>query len=787
MIFRANHWFGKLLRLCGASIFILVAVVLCIPVNNLFKLDYSILLEDRDGHLLAAQIADDEQWRFPLLHEIPEPFEKSVITFEDKRFRSHPGIDIRAVLRAIKQNSTAGNTQSGASTITMQVARLSRKSTKRTLGQKLIEIAMAFKIELVYSKDEILRMWASHAPFGGNVVGLEAASWRYFNKAPGKLSLAESACLAVLPNAPSLIHPGKNREKLLAKRNRLLSRMYDTGQISKMELELAILEPLPQKPHPLPSKGEQLLHFAKKMYPDLYRIQTSLVEDIQEELLGIANFHHSINTQSNIENLGILVLDTYSGEVLAYVGNAPESKAEGSVDMVQALRSSGSVLKPLLYAKMLDQGLLMPGSLVMDIPTQIQGFNPRNYDRSYRGAVPANEAIARSLNVPAVRSLQNYGTSSFLNDLESMGFTSFDKNAEHYGLSLILGGAELSLWELCGVYASMGRTLIRFESEESKYAHNDFRSPSLIKYVDDKADLYFPTVLSAGSIYHAFEAMRSVSRPDREGNWEQFNSSIPVAWKTGTSYGHKDAWAVGVTKRYTIGVWVGNADGEGIHGLTGVKKAAPLFFDVLGALGQHEFFSMPLDALTPSPICRRSGDIASIHCETVDTLPVYRNPKYHLKCRFHQTIHLNNRGHRVNSSCGLVHGTQPRSWFVLPPSAALYYRKYHPEYKVLPAYDLDCNTNQISQDIMNFIYPGVSASIYLPVNRNGELEKVIFEVAHRNPGTTLYWHLDNNFIGETSEFHTLSVNASPGEHVLTVVDEKGNKISRTVEVKGARS
>jgi penicillin-binding protein 1C len=760
-------------------------LILCIPVHPLFTDPYCTVVEDKDGHLLAAQIAADDQWRFPLSAKVPEHFRKAVIRFEDKRFYRHPGIDLRAVLRAVKINIQAGKIKSGASTLTMQLARLSRKDKPRTVVQKLIEMAIALKLELVYSKDEILALWSAHAPFGGNIIGLEAASWRYFHKSPNLLSLSEAACLAVLPNAPSLIHPGKNRETLKKKRDTLLKKMYESGLTSEVDFELAVFESIPEAPHPIPQIAPHVLQYLKKHQGAGSRFVTTMDRNIQEELLSIANYHAGINRQSGIENLAMLVLDSYTGEVVAYIGNSPGVGEEHAVDMVQGMRSSGSVLKPLLYASMLDKAQVLPTSLVLDIPTHIQGFHPENYNREYLGAVRADEAISKSLNVPAVRALQQYGVPLFLNDLRQMGFRGFQKDADHYGLSLILGGGEISLWELCGVYASLGRTLTRYNTEESKYAARDFRLPSLKKVDITQADQYDQNVLSAGAIYHAFQAMEKLVRPDAEGMWQKFETSRRIAWKTGTSFGHKDAWAIGVSQKYTIGVWVGNADGEGIHGLVGVKKAAPILFDILNRLPEYAYFDKPVDALEPVDICAVSGFRSGAHCPVTDTVDMLPAAKSGPLCSFHQTIYVNEEGFQVNNTCALLPNVKAVNYFVLPAQAAVYYRKQHPEYRVLPSYDPDCSSEiSNSEEMISIAYPAPRAKIYLPLDAKGNKEKIVFRAVHKDPERTLYWHLDDQYLGETKEFHSMSTSPSPGKHTLLITDESGNSSSTEMEFIG---
>jgi len=691
---------------------------------SIFEEPYSTVVYARDGRLLGAHIATDEQWRFPLIDSVPKNFSNAVTTFEDKRFYQHLGIDFLAIARAAIGNIKAGEITSGASTITMQTIRLSRKGKVRSLWQKIIEATLAVRLELKVDKKQILRLYASHAPFGGNVVGLETASWRYFQKHPSQLSVAESALLAVLPNAPSLIHLSKNR----------------TGHHSTINL------------------------------------------DIQKRVNEIADFHHRGFAQSGIHNMGIIILDTYTGEVLAYLGNAPNTKEESAVDMIHAQRSSGSILKPFLYAHMINEGLLAPEQFVKDIPTEIAGFKPRNYNRKYSGAISAKAALAQSLNVPAVNMLHEYNVNRFLTRLSEMGITTLDKSADHYGLSLILGGGEVNLWELAGAYASMGRVLSRFTDDMSRYNHIDFKEPTLTKTEVNASDKYQPNLLSAGAIYHTFQAMEEVNRPDQEGKWQSFSSRTKVAWKTGTSYGHRDAWAIGVTKKYTTAVWVGNADGEGINDLVGVKKAAPVLFDIFNSLPKDQYFSTPTDALIPTEICRQTGHLATHHCSDIDTLMLTESVTLTSSCPYHETIYTNNNGLRAYADCS-IESLQNESWLVLPSIMEYYYKNHNSSYQTLPAFSFDCRQNKDKKPIA-FIYPDEGSDVYLPLDLDGNKEKLIVKATHKDRHEKLYWHIDKTYLGETEELHTMSLYASAGKHTLTIVDQHGNELKRQFNILG---
>lgn len=758
-------------------------VWLCFGTKDIFKDPYSTVVFAEDGTLIGGHIAADQQWRFPLIEEVPEHFKLAIKTYEDQRFDSHIGVDIRAILRAAYGNIKSGKITSGASTLTMQTVRLSRKGMPRTIWQKLIEAAYAIRLELYTTKEELLQLYASHAPFGGNVVGLETACWRYFQKKPDDLSVAEAAMLAVLPNAPSLIHLDRNRDRLLQKRNALLGKMLENGSIDSLSYDLALIEKIPPKPYPLPRLAPHLTMSLHLNLKGNTRHQTTIRSDIQMQATEIAKYYHQSYQQTNIENLAILVMDTKSSAVLAYVGNAPNAASESSVDMIQARRSTGSILKPFLFASMVDEGMLNPKAWIKDIPVNINGFSPRNYDRSYKGVIPADDALAQSLNIPAVTMLQDYKVDRFLNRLKALGLTTFNQSADHYGLSLILGGGEASLWELTGAYASMGRILHRFTTEMSKYNHDDVSPPSILQTEYNAADQFRANILSAGAIYHTFKAMEAVHRPDQEGQWQSFSSSNRIAWKTGTSFGHRDAWAIGVTQKYTVGVWVGNADGESARGLVGVKKAAPILFNVFNSLPNDVYFAQPLDDLSPKEICSVTGHLASDHCLQKDTILTIDQVSETPICPYHKSIYLDDSGQQVYKDCTSSDPTYT-SWLDIPTHEAFYYRKLNPTYRPLPDFSTECH-KESNQKVLDFVYPGKGVQVYIPIDLDAKQEEVIVEATHQDAKARLFWHLNNQYLGKTEDFHSMSISVGSGTHELRILDEEGNYAIRKFDVVGS--
>ena len=778
---RAIDWI-KSNKIKSAVVFvILMAYYFSLP-RKLFAEPYATVIESHEGELLGAKIASDGQWRFPAQDSIPEKFKQCVVQFEDRHFYKHPGFNPVAMVYAVKQNNAAGRIVRGGSTLTQQVIRLARKNQKRTYFEKIIEIILATRLELRYSKASILELYAAHAPYGGNVVGLEMASWRYFGVQSHQLSWAESATLAVLPNAPSLIYPGRNQQKLLGKRNRLLLKLHQENIIDKQTYELAVAEPLPQKPFNLPQIAPHLLEKVAKAHEGK-RIKTTIDVALQNRANELAKYYYNQYKQNEVHNLSILIIDIQNRNIISYVGNAPTDKDhQKDVDIISAPRSTGSILKPLLYAAMLDEGELLPNTLVADIPTQISGYKPENFNLTFDGAVPAHRALARSLNIPAVLMLQDFGVNKFYEELQKFKLRDISKQPDHYGLSLILGGAESNLWDLCRTYAGMSATINYFNANQAKYRTKEFAE---LNYVDGfKSDLGKPsfnkTILGAGAIYLTYNAMEEVNRPEGDEAWKFYDSSLKIAWKTGTSFGNRDAWAIGTNSRYVVGIWVGNATGEGRPELTGVSSAAPILFDVFNLLPRKRWFDEPLNDLEEVEVCVQSGYLAKEDCPKLKQLVPIKG-KTTKVCPYHKTVHLDRaQEFRVNSDCENVANIVTKSWFVLPPVMEWYYKSQHIEYRQLPPFREDCAGTGVGT--MDFIYPKADTKIYLTKDFNSHVQPVVLKVAHPQRETQLFWYVDKVYKGMTKTFHELAITPSAGFHYVTVVDENGNEIRRRIEI-----
>lgn len=779
-------WHLATRRLAAASIAAAALVLSCILVvpSPLFSKPVSMATFAADGSLLTARIAADGQWRLAETDSVPQKFATCLIAFEDKRFRRHRGIDPLAVCRALLNDLRHGRAVEGGSTLTMQLARMAQGNRRRTLRQKLSEALWAIGLELKLSKDEILSLYASHAPMGGNVVGLDAAAWRYFGRGAAELSWAESALLAVLPNAPARIHVARNRAALKSKRDRLLDKLLSAGEIDEATHRLAKAEALPERPFPMENSAPQLLEKVEKLYGrSLGTNHTTIDASLQRRVQQIADGYAARHDAMRVGDIGILVAEVASGNVLAYVGNTLRPSPTCMVDMISAERSSGSTLKPLLYASMLSTGETAPRTIWADTPLDINGFRPQNYSHTYSGAAHADRALTRSLNVPLVRMLTSHNVGRFLADLKQMGFTTLRFPEDHYGASLVLGGAEVTLWDLCGAYASMARRLDDYNSYPQRPALSSIFPLRLSANATPRPTPAVPsaTLPTPAAIWHTLNAMSALSRPEEEAEWQVFSSMKKVAWKTGTSYGSRDAWAVGLNRGYVVGVWVGNATGEGRAGMTGVGFAAPVLFDVFSLLPATQWFDEPLDDEEVMAVCRHSGMRASGVCAETVSVRLPRQCRDSELCRYCRLAHLSPDGMwQVNSSCLPIAEIRTEARFVLPPAMEYYYRQHHADYTPLPPIHPECDDNASPR--LAIVYPQTGQSVVRTRALDGHRQGIVCQVA-APAESEVFWHLDGKFVGKTLGEHKMAIDPKHGRNTLTVVDRDGARVSVHFSVK----
>jgi len=744
---------------------------LAIPLPHpLFPDDYSLMIADRRGEILQVFLNRRDHWCLApeLAPEIPEKLKRAVVMYEDRRFYRHWGVNPGALARALRQNLEQRRVVSGASTLTMQVARLMRPK-RRTYLNKGLEILQALKLEVLYSKEQILKLYLDHAPYGGNIAGFQAAAFRYFGKPPKALTWAEAATLAVLPNAPGLITPVVRPAQLIAKRNSLLAELFRERAMTESEYRLAIAEPAPRGVRPLRGIAPHACRNLRRKYPNQHYLAATLDAGLQARTAELVKRQAEYLRPLGIHNASALVAETRTGAVRAYVGSQDywEGSYQGRVDGVQAPRSSGSILKPFLFGMAMDEGLILPRTQLKDVPTFYKEFAPKNYDNQFHGMVTAEEALIRSLNVPAVRLLHQVGVADFYLFLQSAGVQTLFRAPEEYGLPLILGGAETTLWDVAGLYRGLGRLGV-FAPLHLAEAERRTHEARLIQ---------------PGSAYLALEMLRNLKRPGAEFYWEQYQNQRPVAWKTGTSYGNRDAWAVGVSPEWTVAVWVGNFTGDPNPDLSGASCAGPLLFDIVNSLPRRAdapaWFPRPEHGITQATVCMDTGYVASPACPRTLAVDAPLRARKPLKpCPYHRVHHFSqDRRMTVCSLCweNTGHVMEPR--LVYPPHVMQFLREHGQQVTRIPPHNPKCPAAK-RERILEIVYPQEGGKIWIPRGVEGSLQRIIAQVSHRDRQCRIFWYVDGYYKGETQNVHDQVLLLGTGAHVLDVVDEYGNRAAR---------
>lgn len=583
-------------------------ITLVIILDILFPLpqpkDYSTEVIASDSTLLTAYLTEDDKWRLETkLKEITPELKKAIIEKEDQYFYWHMGVNPFAVARALYQNVTSGERVSGASTITMQLARMFEPAD-RNYFNKFLEMLRAVQLELNYSKDGLLEMYLSMLPYGGNVEGVRAASYIYFDRPPAKLSLSQSILLAVIPNDPNGLRIDKNPTAAKKKRNQYIRKFLGNKVFSTDDLKNAMLESIKPARYSIPFDAPHLSYFAANKH-NKNKLYTTLNKKIQSQTEELLKTYVKRVKAKGVSNGSVLVIDNKSSSVRAYSGSFDffNEAASVKVNGIEAIRSPGSTLKPFLYAKALDKDMLTPKRHLLDIPTEFSGYQPDNYNLEFNGSVTAEFALMNSLNVPAVRLLQDYSTSEFIEFLGSSGFESISENKSNLGLSLILGGCGVTLSKLTRLYAAFGNG-------------GKLRS---FNYLLEEHTGKGRQVFSEEAPYLTAQILSKNERPDFPAEFQEFTNSPKIAWKTGTSYGKRDAWAVGFNPRYTIGVWMGNFIGNGSPYISGADIAVPLLFELFNSIDNgknNPWFKIP-EGIVQRKVCAETGLPPTEHCKNL--------------------------------------------------------------------------------------------------------------------------------------------------------------------------
>jgi penicillin-binding protein 1C len=584
------------------GIFILIylsAIITPLQVN----IPYAITISGSDGKILHAFLSSDDKWRMKTtLHEINPNLLKAIIHKEDRYFYYHSGVNLFAILRAGVNNIKHQKKTSGASTITMQVARMLFPAS-RTYLNKLVESFRALQLEWNFSKNEILEMYLSLIPFGGNIEGVKAASVFYLDKQPDALSLAECVALCIIPNRPNSLRPGSNNPVIYRERNKWLQRFMKQHVFKPSLINDAMNEPVDMFRRSAPKQIPSLAYRLKQIHHGVANIHTTIQSAMQYKLQSLTYQYSKRMSLKGIYNASVIVVDNKSGNVLCYIssGNPDDAFHQGQVDGINAIRSPGSTLKPLVFGLSMDKGLITPMSVINDVPVNFMGYSPENFNTRFNGRVTAEFALSHSLNIPAVKLLNQMGLPTLTEALVVAGFGSVAKNKKKLGLSVALGGCGVTLQELTGLYTML--------------ANQGLYKP--LKFTPDSSQTDTIRILSRGAAYMITDILSKITRPDLPDHYESALRIPHIAWKTGTSYGRRDAWSIGYNTEFTVGVWMGNFNGEGVAELSGAAIATPLLFDVFNLINYNQTSNwfVPPDDLNLRLVCSETGYIPNTFCD----------------------------------------------------------------------------------------------------------------------------------------------------------------------------
>lgn len=730
------------------------------------------VVTDHEGVPLRIFLPPDEQFRIPVtLSEVAPVFLKTLIASEDRWFHSHPGVNPFAIGRALWANLRHSRIVSGASTITMQIARLAEPKP-RTLWAKGQELFRALQLERRFTKNELLELYVNLTPYGDNIEGIGAASTVYFDKTPQQLSLGEVALLAVLPRAPNAYNPVRNPHTALAVRNRTLAQLQRSGVFTAAEITGARQHPVKvptwQPPFVAP-------HFSQIVI-DRFSREPQIVTTLDRRVQQIAETQVATRIaglrERGIGSAAVVVIENDSRSVRALVGS-PDFFAiatQGQVNAATARRSPGSTLKPFLYAMAMDLGLILPDTYLLDVPTDFAGYVPENYDGQYSGLVTVREALVRSLNAPAVRLLAQIGLPTFHTLLQRGGLATLDRPATTYGLPLILGSGEVTLLDLTNLYATL--------------AAGGMHQPIRITTNPSGNSASHEHLFSPESAHLVTRTLTGLQRPDLPRAWHLTREVPVVAWKTGTSYGHRDAWSLGFSARYTIGVWVGNVNGRGQKGLSGAEHAAPLLFDLFRVIeGGTAQLPRPENLqLGEVRICAHSHELAGPYCPLTDAVTSLSGRSKLSFCSYHRRIFVDSEtGERLAGAC-LAQRPHRATVITTYPAELLAWRQAQglpvPSFPPLHSLCSDIPANEP----LKIVSPNATTPYHLRRDTPHEYQQIALRVEGGASARYLYWYEDGALIRTGSPETKLLLPLRLGTHRLVVVDNTGRMDSLSYHV-----
>ncbi|MBL0234875.1 MAG: penicillin-binding protein 1C [Chitinophagaceae bacterium] len=760
--------FRKLFKWTGISLLGLVLIFFLL--NFIFPLpdqiEYSTVITDNKGEVVHAFLTRDQKWRMKTeLEEISPLLQKTIVAKEDRHFYSHPGVDLLAVTRAFFTNIFRMRRTSGASTITMQVAK-ALEPGKRNIWSKIREMFRAFQLEMRYSKKQILQLYLNLVPYGGNIEGVKAASLFYFKKNPDHLSLAEITSLSIIPNRPGKLIIGRNNELIVKERNKWLHRFAERKVFSEKEIEDALAEPLKASreslPRYIPHLSYKLRGLASREKPS---IKTYIDLNTQLKTEKLVEDYVRIQRLKGIQNAAVVIIDNATHQVISYVGSSrfADTIDGGQVNGAAAVRQPGSTLKPLLYGLCFDEGLLTPKTVITDVPVNYNGFIPVNYDDKFNGYVTVEYALEHSLNIPAVKSLKMLGTEQFIQKLSGCNFRQIQKDRKKLGLSLILGGCGTSLEELTALFSS-------FANEGEYY-------PST--YSDLDAGGNRQRIMSKGACYMVNDILSRVNRPDFPLNWSATEHMPKIAWKTGTSYGKRDAWSIGYNKKFTVGIWLGNFSGVGNPDLSGANVATPLLFRIFNSIdydSDEGWFSQP-DDCDIRQVCSETGLIPSAHCDHLTSdlfIPLISSTK---ACdNFEEVMISPDEKISYCHSCAPASGYKKKWYKLTGPDMQSWYEDHRIQYQRIPPHNPYCEA--IFRGSAPVIESPSNGTEYLINKKDPEPLELVCKTA--NDADRVYWYINDRFYKSCSPGEKQFFVPAEGQVKISCTDDKGR--NRNVKI-----
>lgn len=749
----------------GALFIIFLGLNLIIPIST--KISYSSVVTDRNGEILYSFLNKEDKWRMYIKQEeISDELKKTILFKEDKYFYYHFGVNPLAIGRALFNNIAQNKRTSGASTITMQVARL-LEPRPRTYISKLIEIFRALQLEWMLSKDEILQLYLNLVPYGGNIEGVQSAAVLFFNKKANNLSLAEITTLSVIPNRPSSLQIGKENSALIEVRNKWLGNMKQARLFPDETINDALGEPLDAVRMPSPKFAPHFCYRMHSSFPENDIIQSTLDKGMQKKCEIAVNEYMKTIKGYGVHNAAVLVVDNTNREVLSYVGSADFYGTEdaGQVDGIRAIRQPGSTLKPLIYALAIEDGKITPKTVITDVPVNFQGYTPVNFNQAFNGYVSVENALAQSLNIPAVKTLEAIGVNRAIETLIDCQFKTVEKQKDILGLSLVLGGCGVSLEEMTALYAMF--------ANEGVYQPLSYLKASQHDSIQ---------ILKASSSFMISEILQKLERPDLPNSWKSSKHLPALSWKTGTSYGRKDAWSIGYNDKYTIGVWVGNFSGEGVPELTGASFASPLLFKIFNTLDPNpmrNWLVAPED-IKFRKVCASSGMVPADDCEQIVLDYFLPTVSGNISCNHQKQCFVSiDESYSYCQYCLPDAGYKVKKYPNHPQEILAFYRENQINYTGIPTHNPDCE-NWLTNNPPQIISPTNGGVYYINLK---EPESLVLRCNTASDVDRVFWFVNDGVYRSTDkEESVLLMPDKEGLYTISCSDDQGRNSTIQFEV-----